>query len=56
MRRRYDIDVMATLLLDAGHHARYAFTGYLAASAALTDIIILAEFARKVAVGDKDGA
>jgi hypothetical protein len=55
MRRRYDIDVMATLLLEADHHARHMFTGYLAAPAALTDVMVLAVFARKVAVGDKDG-
>jgi hypothetical protein len=47
---------MATLPLESDHPVRYTFTGFFVAFFALTDIIILAEFARKVAVGDKDGA
>jgi hypothetical protein len=55
MRRRYDIDVMATLPLEADHYARYMLTGDLVAPSALTYVIVLAIFAGKVAVGNKDG-
>jgi hypothetical protein len=51
---RNDIDIMATLLLEADHNASKVFTGYLITMAALTDIVVLAKFAGKVTVGNKD--
>jgi hypothetical protein len=54
MGRCHDIDVMATPVLQADHRSSQIFTGHFIATSTLADIIVLAEFAGKVAVGNKD--
>ncbi len=56
MGRGDEIDVVTACMLKADHHAGQFGVGYSPAGAFVTDVVILAETAIQVAVGEKDGA
>jgi hypothetical protein len=53
---RDKVDIMATLSLKGNHHRGQGFAGDRFSGSALADIMVLAEFAGKIAVSKKNSA
>ena len=56
MRGRNKIDVMASAALKKDHVFGKIARGYLLSCSEMADIVVLAEDAEKIAVGEEDGS